>query len=550
MKIKPIVGLLALAFTGSPVFGGLFEPSVPSLPARPAAAPLPLVGAASFPNQFRSIDGFGNNSIDPNRGAANIPLVRRTTVAYGDGSGTPAGGDQRSARDISNLVVAQDHPIYNTKQASDFIWQWGQFIDHDIDLTPSISPIEPFNIPVPAGDPYFDPDNTGTQTIELDRSLYQMINGVRQQVNTDTAYIDGSQVYGSDTARALELRRLDGSGKLKTSPGDLLPYNVDGFPNAPDTSPIYFLAGDVRANEQLGLTAMHTLFMREHNFWADVFHAAQPYLDDEGIYQRARAMVAAEIQVITYRDFLPLLLGRNALPRYRGYRPQVDASIENVFSTAAYRVGHTMLSDTLRRLDSHNHSIGDLSLAECFFNPAQIPAVGIDCYLRGLASQRAQEVDAYIVDPVRNFLFGQPGQGGFDLASLNIQRGRDHGLPRYNRVRMDFGLPPYTTFAQMNPDHAIQVKLASAYNSVNDIDIWVGSLAEKHRPGAMVSQTTYVILKDQFQRLRDGDRFWYQTYLPRPLVAMLEHQSLADIIRRNTGIHNEMQNDVFRVANH
>ena len=551
MKTKIGICLLPLLLTCGRLSAGPFEPNMQRVvpPLKSPSVPF-NVGPAAFPYEFRSIDGTGNNPIDSTRGAANTPLLRTTTNGYADGSGTPGGVGQRSARDISNLVVAQDHLIPNSRNVSDFIWQWGQFIDHDMDLTPSIDPIEPFNIPVPAGDPFFDPNNTGTQVIELDRSLYEMINGVREQINIDTAYIDASQVYGSDEERAHELRRLDGSGKLKTSPGNLLPYNVHGFPNVPTTEAIYFLAGDLRSNEQLGLTAMHTLFLREHNFWADVFRIVQPYLSDDGIYFRARAIVGAEIQIITYRDFLPLLMGNNPLAPYHGYRPQANAGIANAFSTAAYRVGHTLLSPQLRRLDSHNHSIGDISLADSFFNPTQISGVGIEPYLRGLAKQRPQEVDAYIVDPVRNFLFGQPGQGGFDLASLNIQRGRDHGMPRYNQVRIDYGLPPYTTFAQMNPDPVIQAKLAAAYNSPNDIDVWLGALAEKHKPGMMVSETTYTILKDQFERLRDGDRFWYQIYLPRPLVTVLEHQPFSEIIRRNTTIRGELQEDVFHVPNH
>jgi peroxidase len=547
MKSKLVICLLSLVFLCGQAWAGPFEPKMKAAAlAHKKQPPVPYIPAI-FPYQFRSIDGYGNNPIDPTRGEANTTLLRTTTNAYADGHSVPPGADQKSAREISNLVDAQDHPIPNAQNVTDFLWQWGQFVDHDIGLTPSIDPIEPFNIPVPAGDPYFDPGNTGTQFIELDRSLYEMINGVREQVNIDTAYLDGSQVYGSDDARALELRRLDGSGKLKTSPGDLLPYNVDGFPNLPTNDASYFLAGDLRANEQLGLTAMQTLFMREHNFWADVFHAAQPYLDDDGIYLRARAVVGAEIQIITYRDFLPLLMGKKPLAPYHGYQPQVNAGIANAFSGAAYRVGHTLLSPQLLRLDEHNHSIGDISLADAFFNPTQISSIGIEPYLRGLARQRPQEVDAYVVDPVRNFLFGPPGAGGFDLAALNIQRGRDHGLPRYNQVRMDYGLPPYATFAQMNPDPVIQAKLAAAYASPNDIDIWVGALAEKHKPGMMISETTYTILKDQFERLRDGDRFWYQIYLPHPLVNMLEHQTLSDIIHRNTTIGHELQQDVFRL---
>ncbi len=547
MKTKAGIWLLALALAGGRVWANPFEVRI-----RHVAAPLksqasPNPRPAIFPYEFRSIDGSANNPIDSTRGAASTPLLRTTTNAYADGSGSPAGGDQRGARDISNLLVAQDHLIPNSRRVTDFLWQWGQFIDHDMDLTPAIDPLEPFDIPVPPGDPFFDPDNTGTQIIEFGRSFYQMIDGVREQVNIDTAYIDASQVYGSDEARAHELRRLDGSGRLKTTPGNLLPYNLHGFPNFPDAEAIYFLAGDLRSNEQLGLTAMHTLFVREHNFWAAAIHAAQPHLNDDGIYLRARAMVGAEIQIITYRDFLPLLLGNHPLAPYRGYRPEVNAGIANVFSGAAYRVGHTLLSPQLLRLDSHNRSIGNISQADAFFNPTQISSIGIEPYLRGLAKQRPQEVDAYVVDPVRNFLFGQPGQGGFDLPALNVQRGRDHGLPRYNQVRMDYGLPPYATFADMNPDPVIQEKLATAYASPDDVDIWIGALAEKHKAGMMVSETTYTILKDQFERLRDGDRFWYQSYLPRPLVAVLEHQSLSDIIRRNTTIGHELQEDVFRL---
>ena len=330
------------------------------------------------------------------------------------------------------------------------------------------------------------------------------------------------------------------------SEGNLLPYNVNGFPNAPDNSAAYFLAGDVRANEQVGLTAMHTLFMREHNFWAGRIKRMDPGLDDDGIYYRARAIVGAEIQVITYRDFLPLLLGPNALPVYTGYKPELDPTIANSFSTAAYRVGHTLLSPTLLRLDANNQSIGDLDLSQAFFNPTEISGPGIEPYLRGLAKQVPQEVDCYLVDGVRNFLFGPPGAGGFDLAALNIQRGRDHGLPRYNQVREDFGLARKTSFAEITSDTDVQARLAASYATPEDIDLWVGALAEDHVNGGLVGELIFTILKDQFTRLRDGDRFWYQSYLPRNLIRQVEKQTLTKIIRRNTPIRGELQADVFQ----
>ena len=135
----------------------------------------------------------------------------------------------------------------------------------------------------------------------------------RQQLNEITAWVDGSNVYGSNQERADALRTLDGTGKLKTSDGNMLPFNVDGLPNAGGSGPNLFLAGDVRANEQLGLTAMHTLFVREHNRLAEKIGAQRSNWDGDRIYEKARQLVGAQIQVITYNEFLPALLGKRAM---------------------------------------------------------------------------------------------------------------------------------------------------------------------------------------------------------------------------------------------
>ena len=247
---------------------------------------------------------------------------------------------------------AQSALVPAVANVTDFVWQWGQFIDHDMTLTPIAVPAEKFNIPVPPCDPTFDPTCTGTKVLSFSRAAFLTINGVREQVNVNTAFLDGSQVYGSDEARAQELRMLDGSGQLKTSANNLLPFNVNGFPNQPKTDSTFFLAGDIRANEVSTLTSLQTLFMREHNFWAVHFKDADPTLDDDGIYFRARAIVCAELELITYRDFLPPLLGENTLPPYAGYDEAVDPSIANVFAVAAFRFGHTMLPPSLSRLDA------------------------------------------------------------------------------------------------------------------------------------------------------------------------------------------------------
>src|SRR5437867_7452320 len=309
---------------------------------------------AIFPLEFRTIDGTNNNLSNLTLGSANTPFLRTTTNAYGDGLNTPAGADQRFTRDISNLVDTQTASVPIALPESSFWWGWGQFIDHDMMITPIAVPTETFNIPVPACDPVFDPNCTGTATISFSRSAFvNDENGVRQQLNANTHWIDGSQVYGSDDARARELRTLDGTGHLKVGTNNLLPFNVDRFANQPNTLPTFRIAGDVRANENSPLTALQTLFMREHNFRADKIRSGDPTLDDDGIYFRARAIVGAEIQKINYTDFLPFLIGKTTLTPYAGYNESVDPSIANVFGAAAWRWGHSFLNLTVLELDAN-----------------------------------------------------------------------------------------------------------------------------------------------------------------------------------------------------
>jgi len=472
---------------------------------------------------------------------------------YADGISEPSGSDRPNPRTVSNLVMAEPEATPNRRNASAYLWQWGQFLDHDIDLTETTTD-ELFPIAIPAGDPDFDPDNTGSVALLFLRSIYDPSSGTdptnpRQQTNGITALIDASNVYGSEPERSAALRLNDGSGRLAASDGNLLPFNEVGLANAGGTSAALFVAGDVRANEQVGLTALHTLFMREHNRLAGLIRQGSPALSGDDVYRRARRIVEAEMQAITYREFLPILLGPDALKPYTGHRREVDPSIGNLFSTAAYRLGHSMLNETLLRQGPDGRTIpeGDLALAESFFfSPSRLLTEGgIEPVLRGLARQRARRIDPFLTDAVRNFLFGAPGQGGFDLASLNIQRGRDHGLPDYNTARQALGLNPKNSFASISSNPDVQDRLESAYGSVDRIDPWVGGLAEDPHRGALVGEFFYQVLTDQFTRLRDGDRSWYRIALEPALVDQVEQLTLGDIIRLNTRIGQELPRNVF-----
>lgn len=386
--------------------------------------------------------------------------------------------------------------------------------------------------------------NRGTNNFQLRASE----PNPRQQINQITGYLDGSVVYGSDASRTAALRTFQ-RGALKTSTGNLPPLNVDGLPNANDAHRVpdneLFLCGDVRSNENVELSAIHTLFVREHNQIAAAIAAANHSLNDEKIFQMTRRIVAGELQVITYREFLPALLGPNALRSYTGYKDDVNSGIATEFSTAAYRIGHTLVNDDVEFLDNEGNPIREeLDLDDAFFNPDPLKESGADPVLKYLATDNAQAVDTKIVGDLRNFLFGPPGAGGFDLASLNVQRGRDHGLADYNSTRVAYGLPRVTAFSQITSDPDLQAKLFQLYGNVDSIDLWIGGLAEDHVPGASVGPTFRKIIANQFERVRDGDRFWYQRVFSGSQLQALQQTRLSDIIRRNTVI-TKIQDNVF-----
>jgi hypothetical protein len=227
----------------------------------------------------------------------------------------------------------------------------------------------------------------------------------------------------------------------------------------------------------------------------------------------------------------------------------VNPGLSNVFATAAYRNGHSMVGPDIGVLDANFVEVDSLPLQDVFFNPGVIASVhGIDPFLRYFATDLQQETDTQIVDPLRNFLFGPPGSGGFDLGALNIQRGRDHGLPDYNAVRQDFGLRPVRNFSEITSNATLAASLASLYGSVNNIDAWVGLLAEDHVPGSSLGATNIAVLRDQFMRLRDGDRFWYRNGgFDQRQLAEIEGTRLSDILMRNSGVAG-LQRNVFFAA--
>jgi len=512
-------------------------------------------------DEVRAIDGSNNNLAHPDWGTPGSALLREASgTHYSDGISAMARPNGPSPRAISNGVFTQAGSIPNHLGISDYIWTFGQFVDHDFSLTEGAAESAP--IQIPTGDIFFDPFGTGTQMMNFHRGAFVPSTGTttpRLQLNELTGYIDGSNVYGSDNQRSAALRSFSG-GKLKvthtTSVGDLAPFNDGtvgnaGSPERVDLSTSLFIAGDIRINEQPTLACMHILFIREHNFQATKIAAAHPSWTDEQIFQAARRIVIAEIQHITIDEFVPALFGNAAgIGKYTGYDPNVNAGTSAVFSTAAYRVGHTLLSPQILRLDASGNSIpdGPLRLRDSFFAvvPPILQSEGIEPFLRGVAAQKSQELDNKVIDEVRDFLFGLPGAGGLDLISLNFQRGRDMGLGDFNTVRADFGLPRIKNFSQITKDTALAAQLQQLFGNVDNIDPFAGLFAEDHAKGYNIGQTLLAVFTNQFQRIRAGDRFWWERILKGADLQYVRNTRLSDVIKRNTTITN-IQSNVFFV---
>jgi hypothetical protein len=512
---------------------------------------LPLVPAAGYGGiPPPSYDGTGHHPNFPLRNSAGSSFSRYPVNSYTDGMHTMR-TDLPNARTVSNQVVwdkVNGGETVDPTGYSGFMYAWGQFITHE--LASERTGGANIDVIVPAGDTNLTPGSH----IPVSRAQVAAgtgINGVvALPINDVTGWIDGSVVYGIayppgvtpvSGFRNPVLIREGGqnatTGKLSTSAG--------GQYGPIDPTTGQFIFGDPRGTENPDLMSIQTLFIREHNWHATRLAQLHPTWSGEQVYQRARSIVIAEEQVITYKEWLPKVLGATAIPAYTGFKPDVDASIKVEFAAAALRFGHSIVSGSQDRIDEQGNVTEALALSDAFFlTPAQFERNGgANGFLRKLAADISNKLDVYIIEDLRNLLDDPPA--AMDLASTNIQRGRDLGLPSLNQMRTSLGLTPYTAFNQITSDITVSTALQTAYVNIDNIDLWVGGLAENRVVGSMVGETFRNIMIDQFIRLRDGDNQWYenQPWAPGDLT-WLRNSTLADIILRNTDTV-KIQPDVF-----
>jgi peroxidase len=265
------------------------------------------------------------------------------------------------------------------------------------------------------------------------------------------------------------------------------------------------IAGDVRANENIALTAVHTLFMREHNRIVGLLPRSLP---DETKLQIARRVVSAEMQWITYTQWLPSLGVR--LTRYRGYKPNVDATLSNEFATVGYRA-HSMIhgefdvsvadghysADELEQFEQQGIEVSsedgrttlEVPLNVALGNPGLLPQIGLGSMSLSLAGHRQYRNDEQIDNQLRSVLFQVPGpdvsdpsgcldgrelpgcfSGVLDLAGIDIHRARDHGIPSYNALRRAFGLAPKRSFTAITGEDTDGFPSDPEIDGTNTID--------------------------------------------------------------------------------
>ena len=428
-----------------------------------------------FHRKYRTFDGTCNNLQHSMWGASLTPFKRLLSPVYENGFNTPVGWHDTEGRPSARLVsteLVSSKNVSDDEQFTHMLMQWGQFLDHDLDfIVSSLSTLrfsdgldctkeytvcdnQPpcFPIAIPENDPrirrhgcmQFTRSSAvcGTGTT----SVFFSAVTPREQMNQITSYIDASTVYGSSEEEARNLRDLESRGLLKSNSSgngekSLLPFNRDTpieCEQADDSPVPCFLAGDFRANEQLGLLSMHTLWMREHNRIATELAEMNPHWDGDKVYHEARKIVGAEVQHISYNEWIPKILGprgMSMLGTYGGYEPNIDAGIVNSFATAAFRFGHGLINPIIFRLNSSFQPIqqGNLPLHKAFFSPYRfVHEGGIDPILRGLfgrAGKSRHDKHELLNSELTERLFEMAHEVALDLAALNIQRGRDHALP-------------------------------------------------------------------------------------------------------------------------
>jgi hypothetical protein len=446
-----------------------------------------------------------------------------------------------SAGVVSNAVGIEKQVVDDPRLFNFLGIVFGQLMDHDVALTGGDDGSS-WPIPVPNDDPVFS--SVGITELPFTRKG-------RHPTNLITPHVDGSLVYGS-TQQVLDLLRQQGTPFLRTDENRLPPpVGNSGGPTAGSPASNMFLCGDERCSEQVFLTVLHTLWIREHNHQARRLMQMGYSEDPDELFEKARQIVIAEIQHITYGEWLTALIGsaRNCDAWAQGqYAHDGDSQISVPFSAALYRLHSLIANQTAEELEQY----GVKGLSSAFFRPSILRSAdgNLAPFVRSMYTTLARRNDPMLVPDLRSFLFaGQPDVTpiGHDLLALNVQRGRDMGVPTYNHLRRALGLEPKATWQDITPDTKLQEALASVYASPEECDTWVCSAAEPLAVGSSMGETQTFVIRKQFCELHNTDMFYWDRadYLSDAEKDYVRGRTFSSILCDNAGVCDVSHDNAF-----
>nr|XP_037287942.1 peroxidase-like [Rhipicephalus microplus]XP_037287949.1 peroxidase-like [Rhipicephalus microplus] len=558
--------------------------------------------------RYRTHDGSCNNLRYPCWGRAGESYGRLLKPDYGNGMWTsrqgPYGRKLPNPRLVSMALSGSSWQSSDTEYSyhSDLIVHFGQLLAHDLTSSATFTTaqvvdgkvtkappkccgkgVKPHpeccHITMVHKDEFYPPghcmDMVRSSPYNSSRTACPRNSpgDYREQINEVTSFLDGSVVYGSSEEEAKKLRSDDGKGaKMKVDksslyiPKGLLPRKSEGDCNSymPGCDKQCFMAGDSRASLTPVIASLQTLLVREHNHIAD--ELKKKGWPDEKVYNVARKMVGACLQVITYKEYLPHILGPGIMEDYRlsiptphyYYNATLNPSLLNPYATAANRVSHAAVGTKFHREGQkcfHTSRVSyDLNTLDDFCKPKTDP---VRALIMGAAYHNMQHQDTVYSKEITRFLFANPpNQYGKDLLSLDVNRGRDHGLPSYLHYRVLCGLKPiysFDDFKKESKSYDAVNRLKAVYgNYFEDLDLIAGLALETPVHGSFYGPTTLCILGEEYYRIKYADRFWFENlYHPgafsKEQVKDIAKVTLATLICRNTDVE-YVQPNVFKMA--
>lgn len=543
--------------------------------------------------RFRSINGSCNNLEFPLLGQTGTPYKRYMEPSYDDGLDhartlSKSGKELPSPRLISTNLFKDNFQFDN--DYTHIVAFFGQFITHDFSMAsvatdnngiPLLCDCANSNVNcLPMKMPSSDIMRMTCMKFTRSGSTFSTFDCKlrhREQLNMLTSYVDASQVYGSDGAKEVSLRAFT-KGLMKVSSGihrnrTFLPHLNDPSCKDNNAAKQCFNAGDSRVNNNLCLASLHTIFIREHNRIAEELAKLNSGWDDQRLFEEARRILIAIYQHIVYTEYLPTLVGRNFIkafdlePKkineyYMGYNQNVNPSVANEFSSAAFRFGHSLIRTHLGRYNLNNLAMSNsVNIGDVIFRPVEAyneAAGGLDSLFISLINEPPSKFDTNIASHLQNHLFEVKVSDDVtlaeDLAAININRGRDHGIPSYNALREKCGFRRAETFNELSDlikSPSQIMRLTETYEHVDDIDYYVGGLSEDSINGGLLGPTFSCIIALQFRDFKKGDRFFYENGDSNSPIAFTNDQlneikssSLAGLICNSIDL-NFVQPNVF-----